>query len=91
MDFNGKVILITGANSGIGADAGGHLAKLGGKLSLVGRNEERLNEVVEQITSDGGEAIAIVVDVTTDSERIIEETISHFKKLDILITPVQTV
>lgn len=85
MDFTDKVILITGASSGIGANCACHLAKLRGKIALVGRNKDRLNEVVEQIKSDGGEALAIIADVTIDAERIINETIEHFKKLNVLI------
>lgn len=40
MDFTDKVILITGASSGIGADAARHLASLGGRVAVVGRNTE---------------------------------------------------
>lgn len=85
MDFTDKVILITGASSGIGAETARQFAKLGGKIALVGRNEGRLNRVVEQIINDGGEAFAIVADITTDAERIINETIEHFEKLNVLI------
>jgi len=49
MSFTGKVALITGASSGIGADAACHLAKLGAKVAIVGRNEKRLNDVAEKI------------------------------------------
>lgn len=86
MSFNDKVILITGASSGIGADAARHLAKLGGKIALIGRNEPRLNEVAEQIkASKSPEPLVIVADVTKDAKRIIEQTISHFGQLDILV------
>lgn len=86
MSFDGKVILITGASSGIGADAAIHLAKKGGSISLVGRNEQRLNEVSERIKSAGGPTpLVIVADVTKDAKRIVAETIAHFGKLDVLI------
>lgn len=75
-----------GASSGIGADAARHLAKLGAKVSIVGRNEQRLNQVAEQIKSDGSPApLTIVSDVTKDAERIVDETVKHFGKLNILI------
>ncbi|XP_055302818.1 uncharacterized oxidoreductase TM_0325-like [Sitodiplosis mosellana] len=86
MSFDGKVALITGASSGIGADAARHLAKLGAKVSIVGRNEKRLNQVAEQIKSAGSPApLVIVADVTKDAQRIVDETIKHFGKLDVLL------
>lgn len=86
MSFEGKVIIVTGASSGIGADCARHLAKLGGKVAIVGRNEERLNKVTEEITNDGSpEPLIIIADVTKDAQRIIDETIDHFQKLDVLV------
>lgn len=86
MSYKGKVILITGASSGIGADAARHLAKLGAKVSIVGRNEKRLNEVVGEIKkSTSSTPLSIVADVAKDAERIVNETIKHFGKLDVLV------
>lgn len=86
MSFANKVILVTGASSGIGAHAAEHLAKKGASVALVGRNVQRLNEVVDRIKSAGSPTpLAIVADVTVDAERIITETMNHFGKLDILI------
>lgn len=87
MSFIQKVILVTGASSGIGADAAKHLAKLGGKLSIVGRNEKLLNEVAEDIKKSVGSVkpLVIVADVTKDAERIISETVNHFGQLDVLV------
>lgn len=86
MSFANKTILITGASSGIGAHAAQHLAKKGGNIALVGRNQERMNAVCEQIKCDGSPTpLAIVADVTSDAERIVSETINHFGKLNVLI------
>lgn len=86
MSFEGKVVLVIGASSGIGADAARHLAKLGAKVSIVGRNEERLNKVAEQIKSSGSPSpLPIIADATKDAERIVDETIKHFGKLDVLV------
>lgn len=86
MSFNNKVILITGASSGIGADAARHLAKLGGRVALVGRNADRLKAVAEQIKTSGAPTpLPIVADVNKDAKRIIDETINHFGKLDVLV------
>lgn len=86
MDFGGKVVLITGASSGIGAGAACHMAKLGAKVALVGRNEKRLSEVIEKIKKSHSPApLPIVADVTVDAERIVSETVKHFGQLDVLI------
>lgn len=87
MAFDGKVILITGASSGIGADAARHLAKLGANVAIVGRNEIRLKEVADQIKEceSSPAPLVIVADVTKDAERIVNETIEEFGKLDVLI------
>lgn len=86
MEFEGKVVVITGASSGIGAETARHLAKLGAKVVLVGRNQDRLNIVVEEIKNAGSPTpLAIVADVTKDSKRIIDESVAHFQKLDVLV------
>lgn len=87
MKFSGKVALFTGGSSGIGADAARHFAKLGASVAIVGRNEKRLNEVAEDIVKHGSSAkpLKITADVTTDAERIIDETVKHFGKLDVLV------
>lgn len=86
MNFENKVILVTGGSSGIGADAARHLAKLGGKVVIVGRNKERLQAVADEIKNSGSTTpLTITADVTKESKRIIDETIKHFGKLDILI------
>lgn len=86
MSFSGKVVLITGASSGIGADAARHLARLGARVAIVGRNSARLNAVADEIQNAGGATpLAIVADVNQDSERIINETIENMGQLDVLV------
>ncbi|XP_037049224.1 3-oxoacyl-[acyl-carrier-protein] reductase FabG-like [Bradysia coprophila] len=87
MSFTNKVIIVTGASSGIGADAAKHFAKLGGKLCLVARNEKLLKIVSEEIIAFGSseQPLVIVADVTKDPERIIQEAVKHFGKLNVLV------
>jgi short-subunit dehydrogenase len=59
----GKIVLITGASSGIGAETAKQFAALGAKVLLIGRNEERLREVAKQIKNIGGSSEYFVVDV----------------------------
>lgn len=86
MDFSEKVVIVTGGGSGIGADAARNFAKLGAKIAIVDRNEEGLNQVAEQMIGDGLlKPLTIFADVTKDACQIIDETISHFGRLDILV------
>lgn len=87
MSFQGKVILITGASGGIGQACAEYFAKEGALLSLVGRNVEKFEKVVEKIKQSGvdAEPLIILADISVDSARIIDETIGKYDRLDILI------
>lgn len=86
MEFNEKIIIVTGASSGIGAETARHLANLGANVVLVGRNESRLNKVFDEIKSAGSPTpLSIIADITKDTKRIIDQTIAHFDKLDVLV------
>lgn len=86
MDFSGKVVLVTGASSGIGEDAAIGFAELGAKVVIVGRNEDRLHAVAEKIKNAGSPTpLAIAADIVKDAAKIVEQTISHFGKLDVLV------
>ncbi len=87
MSFEGKVVLITGASSGIGTTCAEYFAKEGALLALVGRNAERSAQVVETIRQSGvlTTPLVILADISVDSERIINETIGKYGRLDILI------
>lgn len=96
--FLGKIVLITGASSGIGATTAIHLASLGASLALVGRDLERLHSVRDQCaesvckfsqnkTASLQDFFTIQADVSNDDDvkRIIDETIKKFKRLDVLV------
>ncbi|KAG6451483.1 uncharacterized oxidoreductase TM_0325 [Manduca sexta] len=88
MEFNEKVVLITGASSGIGAATAIYLSKLSAKLALVGRKETNLRRIALYCEkAKGVKPLAITADVTDDgdAERIIRETVEHFGKLDVLV------
>lgn len=87
MLFKEKVILITGASGGIGRACAEYFAKEGALLSLVGRNAEKFEKVVEQIKQNGvdAEPLIILADISVDFARIVDETIEKFGRLDILI------
>lgn len=87
MPFSDKVILITGSSSGIGAACAEFFAKESAKLALVGRSARKFELLLERIKESGVEVepLVILADISTDAERIIEETISKYGRLDILV------
>ncbi|WP_405796321.1 SDR family oxidoreductase [Streptomyces sp. NBC_01506] len=62
--LDGRVAVITGASSGIGAATAEHLAELGASVALVARRADRLDELVARIGKNGGTAIAVAADVS---------------------------
>jgi len=83
-DFEGKVILITGATSGLGATAAKLLAGKGAKIAITGRRDEQGNDIIRQIEDKGGEGIFIKSDVTVSKEveATVAKTVAHFGRLD---------
>jgi NADP-dependent 3-hydroxy acid dehydrogenase YdfG len=63
----GRVAVVTGAASGIGEAVARTLAAQGAKVALLARRAERLDAVVGKIRADGGQALAVVADVTDDA------------------------
>src|SRR3954468_15780145 len=61
--LEGRVAVITGASSGIGAAAAEHLAELGAQVVVLARRADRLSELVTRIEKNGGQALALSVDV----------------------------
>ncbi|MEX0171521.1 SDR family oxidoreductase [Streptomyces sp. LMG1-1-1.1] len=60
----GRVAVVTGASSGIGEATAEHLADLGARVVVLARRADRLHELVARIEKNGGEALALAVDVT---------------------------
>lgn len=85
--FTGKVVIVTGASSGIGLAISREFAKAGSRVAMVARSEERLAELAEKINTNGGEAFPITADVTDELQcrLMVEKCIGRFGGLDILI------
>ena len=87
MSLSGRVALVTGASQGIGRACALRLAKDGAALAVAARNQEKLNELVNEITAAGGKAAPFSVDVG-DEEQIktaVKSALSQFGKIDILV------
>ena len=84
--LKGKVVLITGASSGFGADAAHLFAREGAKVVLVARRLDRLQKLVDKIQDKGGEALAVPVDVANPAEikLMIQTTLEFYGQIDIL-------
>lgn len=82
-----KVVIITGASSGIGEAAAKELASKGAKLVLAARREDRLQKLQEEVEQSGGTAIYKVTDVTSHEqvEELASYALQEFGKIDVLI------
>lgn len=85
--FQDKIVVITGASSGIGRALAIKIAEEGAKTVLAARREEELKSATEDIKERGGVAIFQKVDVSIrdDVKELIKRTINEFKRVDILV------
>lgn len=85
--IEGKVVVITGASSGLGEATARHLASLGASVVLGARRLERMNAIVQDIRTAGGQASALAVDVTrrNDLEALIAHAVEAFGRVDVMI------
>lgn len=86
MTLKNKVAFITGAGSGIGAATARHFAKEGAKVALLSRTADEIESVRDEITKEGGEAIAITADISKarDIQNAIKETTDKWDTIDIV-------
>lgn len=86
-DLTGKVAVVTGASSGLGADAARAYAAYGADVALLARRKDKLDAVVKEIEAMGRNAIAIACDVSNEQnvKQAIDEVMARFGKIDILL------
>jgi len=87
MKFKDKVVIITGATSGIGEACAEVFGREGAKIAITGRNPEKLQNSLLKLRSKGIDAISILADAASekDNQNMAEETLKHFGRIDVLI------
>ena len=82
-DLNGRTALVTGAGRGLGEGMAHGLAQAGAEVILVARTAQEIEKVCTDILAEGGQARAIVLDVTDDAA--VQATFAELPSLDILV------
>ncbi len=83
----GKVAIVTGATSGIGAATAQELARRGARVVLAARRAHELELAADALTAAGGEALAVPTDIADAAQvtRLVERTIETFGQIDVLV------
>ncbi|MBY5624600.1 SDR family oxidoreductase [Rhizobium leguminosarum] len=86
-NINGKVALVTGASSGIGAATALKLAEAGAKVGIAARRTDKLADLKKEIVSKGGEALVIEMDVVDPAsvEAGVKKLVGAYGSIDILV------
>ena len=82
-----KVVVITGASSGMGEAAAKHLSNLGATIVLGARRADRIEKLAKEINDNGGKALAIAADVTQREQvkKLVDTTVAEFGRVDVII------
>jgi len=83
----GKIVVITGASSGLGEATARHLAERGATVVLGARRFERLQALVDEITRAGGQAFALATDVTDPAQvqALVDAAVAHYGRVDVIL------
>lgn len=86
-NIKGKVIVITGASSGMGEAAAKHLAKLGASVVLGARRADKIEKLAKEINDNGGKSLAIAVDVTKRDQvkQLVDSAVKQFGRVDVIL------
>ncbi len=87
VDLSGKVVAVTGASSGIGQATALACAAAGASVALAARRTDRIAAVAEEISAQGGRAIAVTTDVSVESEAraFVQTAHDDLGRLDVLV------
>jgi NADP-dependent 3-hydroxy acid dehydrogenase YdfG len=87
VNIEGKVVVITGASSGLGESTARLLAASGAKVALGARRKDRIDALVKDITAKGGSAIGFKTDVTkrSDVEALVKGAMDKYGRIDVIV------
>jgi len=87
MNFEGKVVLVTGSTTGIGEACARAFSAAGASIMITGRNAERGERVRDDLLRQGGAAAFVQANIRSGGvcERLVTETVEHFERLDVLV------
>lgn len=85
--YHEKVVIITGASSGIGRALAQQLASQGARVALAARRAELLEQVAAACRQAGGEALVVPTDITDEAQcrALVEKTVAAFNRVDMLV------
>ena len=85
--IGGNVVVITGASSGLGEAAARHLSEKGAGVVLGARRTRRLETIANEITEDGGRALAVTTDVTErrQVQNLVDAAVDEFGRVDVML------
>jgi NADP-dependent 3-hydroxy acid dehydrogenase YdfG len=86
-NIEGKVVVITGASSGLGKATARHLSAEGASVVLGARRVERLQSLADELTGSGGKALAVATDVTDSDQvkRLVDAAVETYGRIDVMI------
>ncbi|MGE5207770.1 MAG: SDR family oxidoreductase [Alphaproteobacteria bacterium] len=86
-NIKGKVVVITGASSGLGEAAARLLSAEGAKIVLGARRSERLKSLADELNRDGGNVLAVATDVTHRDQvkKLVDQAVEKFGRVDVMI------
>jgi NADP-dependent 3-hydroxy acid dehydrogenase YdfG len=86
-NIEGKVVVITGASSGLGEAAARHLSALGATVVLGARRADRIEKLAREIRDKGGKALAIAMDVTRRDQvkKGVDSAVERFGRVDVIL------
>src|SRR5262245_44604924 len=82
-----RVVAVTGASSGIGREAALEFARVVAKVAVAPRRADRLQDLVKEIESAGGQALAVATDVTRrpDLDALVDRALERWGRLDVMV------
>ncbi len=86
-NIEGKVVVITGASSGLGEATARHLSEKGAKVAVAARRTERIESLADEINDNGGQALAVTTDVTEQEQvdELVDKAADEFGRIDVML------